>query len=177
MQVCPNCGTPPEADATACQYCGQQFKRSWLRRLLGSLTGPPAPPPPAIDTASDESQRLSLFEEWLEYARGRETFVIFESARGSYVQFHLGGDPPWIAEVGTLEWEKLFGTSLPESVIKLLAAKGFQPPQADSEGFGWNYSLEVNDEELGSLPELTEWAFREVYGEDGNYSVKVAGFE
>ena len=63
---------------------------------------------------------------------------------------------------------------MPESVGERLVQKGFQPP----EGNDVNHWQEVEEDDARSLSELTEWAFREIFGEEENFAVvKVASFE
>ena len=179
MQVCPNCGTAPEAGATACQFCGQQLKRSWLRRFLDAFAGdraPSGPPPPATDAASGEAGRLRLFEEWLEYGLGREEgFVVFESGRDCYVQYMFGPQSSEAyAEVGTSTWEEIFGEPMPGLVAERLLQRGFHAPDRDHD---INYWQNHNETDPRSLAELTEWSFREIFGEDENFTGKVANFE
>lgn len=150
---------------------------------MGAFTGqgappgqpaPPALPPPEMATASGERQRLSLFEEWLKYGFDRgEGFAIFESEKECYVQFAFGGSAKPRAEIGTTTWKEVFGGPLPESVSERLVQRGFQPPEADDE----NYWQEVEGDDARALAELTEWAFRQIFGEDGNFTVKVGNFD
>ena len=140
---------------------------------MDSFTGErlaPSAPPPAMKTDSGEQQRLKLFEEWLEYSVEREGFVVFSSMRDCYVQYSISRDLLH-GEVGTLTWEEIFGTPMPESVGRQLVQKGYTAPTAEGEV---NYWQVFHRRDPRSEAALTEWAFREVFGEERNYNVKVA---
>ena len=199
MKRCPNCHLSNEEGANACWNCGQKLNRSWWRRILRASSGekappgplppvtkappgplppvtktPPGPPPPATKTASAQAQRLRLFEEWLEYELGRQGFVILVSDKDCYVQFAFRERTSWAeVEVGTCDWEKIFGAPMPESIAKRLTDRGFQPPEGDDA----NYWQEFDHADARTLARLTEWAFREVFGEEEHFTAKVEDFE
>ncbi len=181
MVICPACGSENLIEATTCLICGDNLKQpKWWRKLLSALIGenppPVAPPTPAPIqiTASCKNDRLALFNEWIGYEDLIEGgFVVLESNRGCYVQFALGSDhPSAYAEIGTTQWEEVFGSPLPQSTVNQLSEAGFQPPDAE----GVNYWLEIDEFDAGSLAVLTEWAFLEIFGEDENFTAKVANY-
>ena len=120
-------------------------------------------------------QRQSLFEEWLIYGLGRgDGLVIFESEKKCYVEFAFGEDPgTTFAEVSTWTWKDIFGVPLPKSASEQLTLRGFHPPEA---GDG-NYWQKVEQSDAEVLAELTEWAFREIFGEEGKFIASAAYFE
>lgn len=179
MVNCPGCGSENREEATACLVCGDSLKQpKWWRKILIALIGenpPPAaprPPAPIQITASSKNDRIALFTEWIGYEDLIEGgIIVLESDRGCYVQFALGTDHPGAyAEIGTTQWEEIFGAPLSEPTAGRLAEAGFQPPEIK----GDNYWLDIDDFDARSLAVLTEWAFREIFGEDENFTAKVA---
>lgn len=133
----------------------------------------PGPPPPEIKTASSEPERLRLFEEWLQHMLGREGYVVFDNGGDCYVQFAFGSQTAGVhAEIGTCEWEELFGKPMSETVAARLTDRGFQPPEGDN----INYWQEFDASDPKTLARLTEWAFQEIFGAGEEFTVKVADF-
>ena len=142
---------------------------------MGAFTGESlaaSAPPPAMKTAAGEQQRLKLFEEWLEYALEREGFIVFSSGQDCYVQYSISGES-MRGEVGTSAWEEIFRAPMPESVGRQLVQKGYRAPT----GSELNYWQEFHQRDPKKEAALTEWAFREVFGEDRNLNAKVADFD
>ena len=158
-------------------------------------------PGPANRSASEESQRLKLFEEWLRYEhRVKDGYVVFETTQGwtsskledteknngvddpnkdvlhPYVQFSFAQKKRGIvAEIGTAQWMDMFGTPMPDSINNLLSENGFQPPDSKH---GPNHWQELSEFDPGSLSDMTEWAFNQIFGYlgDEDFAVKVAEF-
>ena len=129
-------------------------------------------------SGSGSSERLKLVEDWLDYLfrsadRGK-AFIVFQSENDYYVQFAFdGGRRKVRAEVGALEWEEAPGGSIPESAARRLIGKGFNRP----EGRLVNYWQDFDQSSLRSLAQITEWVFREVFGENHRFTMRVSDFK
>ena len=136
-----------------------------------------APGTPELQFASGTSERMGLVQDWLDYllqgAEGGTTFVVFQSDNDYYVQFAVEAAGRRIhAEIGTFEWEKRLGAPLPESAVGRLTGKGFERPER---AFA-NYWQNFDQTRPGSLAQITEWAFREVFGERAGFTLRVSNF-
>ncbi|MDA0734700.1 MAG: hypothetical protein O2860_08965 [Chloroflexi bacterium] len=142
---------------------------------------------PDSKSASTQVQRLELFEKWLMFGLnniGDESgFVVFGVGEdGPYVQCFLGLE--WaLCEVGTFAWEAMFGAALPDPVKERLAEKGFHPPRHEVVGevsavsSDNNYWQELDKPDTKSIAEITEWAFRDVFGETEDFTVEVVNYQ
>ena len=121
------------------------------------------------------SARLTLFEEWLGYGLSLEKkwSVHFKSENKFYVSFVGIGSGTTLANIRFTDWNEVLGVPMPESVNERLVKKGFQSLKKNNV-FYWRVIEHGN---ARSLAELTEWAFREIFGEEENFPVRLDDFD
>jgi len=193
MVTCPSCQLSNEEGAAVCTYCGEKLKRrSWWRGFLSvfsresatpgapplgeeASTGMPQLPIPAIEAASGESERLRLFEEWIEYGRRKEGIAGFYGDKDILVDFWFDDRPVASkVEVGveaTREEDNKRLELLPKTVVERLVEGGFHPPDSDHD----DYWQEFDEADSRTLAGLAESVFREILGEDENFTAYDAG--
>ena len=133
---------------------------------------------PEFQFASGTSERMGLVQDWLDYllrcAEGGKAFVVFQSEDDYYVQFAVEAAGRRVhAEIGTFEWEKRLGAPIPDSAAGRLIGRGFKRP----EGRFVNYWQDFDQTRAHSLAQITEWAFREVFGERLGFTLQVSIFK
>ena len=194
MVTCPSCQLSNEEGAAVCTYCGEKLKRrSWWRGFLRMFsresgapgatplgeeasTGMPQLPIPAIEAASGESERLRLFEEWIEYGRRKESIAGFYGDKEILVDF-VFDDWPEASKVhvgieATREEGNKLVELLSEPVVERLVEGGFHPPDSDHV---YHYWQEFDATDSRTLAGLAESVFREILGEDENFTAYDAG--
>jgi DNA-binding beta-propeller fold protein YncE len=145
-------------------------------RNISSSSNPVSPARLADKAPAEEAQRLNWFEDWLQYEQGKKDgYVTFENDRSCYMQFSFAQNKRGIvAEVGTCQWENIFGSPIPDSVGKKLSAIGFQPPDRKHGPNHWHEFAKFNPRALAGL---ADWAFKEIFGENEGYTVRAMGSE
>ena len=147
-------------------------------RIRGKTTLASALDAPELKSASGTSERIGLVQDWLDYlfrgAEGGAAFVVFQSDNDYYMQFAVEAAGRRVhAEIGTFEWEKRLGAPIPDSAAGRLIGHGFKRPQR---GFV-NYWQDFDQTRARSLAQITEWAFREVFGERLGFTLQVSSFK
>ena len=158
--------------------------RGWWRGIRGVLTGekavsvPPPPAPPQIESASVESERLKLFEEWIEYERRKEegmaAFLGDKEILVDFVFVEPGGFKVLVGVEAIRQEGNKQVELLPESAAERLLEKGFHPPDSDHE---YNYWQEFDIADSSKLAALAESVFREILGEDENFTAERVEFK
>ena len=133
---------------------------------------------PQTRTASTTVERLQLVGDWLDYlsgaAGGGESFIVFQSPTGRYVQFAFDPQDEKVrVEVGTFEWQTELGGAIPARAEERLAGRDFNAPDRGHANF-WQ---DVGQFRSRSLSSVTEWAFRDVFAEPADFRLSVSAFE
>lgn len=146
-------------------------------RNISNASNPVSPARLTNTSPSEEAQRLNWFETWLKYEQGKKNgYVTFATVdEVCYVQFSFAQHKRGIvAEVGTCIWEEAFGSPMPDSVGEKLSALGFQPPDGKNNPNHWHDFVKFNPRALAGL---ADWAFKEIFSENDDYTVKGMGSE
>ena len=132
---------------------------------------------PETRTANTTGERMQLVSEWLEYLSGAEGsargFIVFRSPTDRYVQFAFDPiDERVRVEVGTFEWQKELGGTLPARAEDRLVGKDFNAPDKEHV----NYWQDADRFRSHSLSSITEWAFRDLFTEPVDFRLSVGTF-
>ena len=92
------------------------------------------------------------------------------------MQFGIGSDDPGAyLDMSTGHWEEYFGVPIPDAVLQRLSESGFQPSD-ENDPLEAHYWKRFEEFDAGSLSREAEWAFREIFGEEEDFTAEVDDF-
>ena len=130
-------------------------------------------PPPATRSASSETDRLTLFNAWIEHESELEGFVCFDSSNQIMVQISCADSEVTAIEVlNTAENGVAIG--LPSELVERLDIAGYTPLEGEFKNI---MHQDIYDVEPLNIAATVEATFREIYPEDEVFVVTVDSFD